>query len=512
MLFEYFATKNILGSLLALIAGMILTLSFAPFSIYPLSILAIVLLLISFLNTKGVTAFKRGFLFGLGSFGTGVYWVFISIHTFGEAPIWLATAITALFVAILSTIPGIVTYLTNRFFPYETDTKFLSAFPAIWVFFEWLRSFMFTGFPWLSLGDSQVNSPLRGFATILGVYGVSFMVVLSSGLIINAYRYFNDKKRMYYSLIILLLIWVTGSILSFIPWTKPYGEPVKISLVQGNIPQSTKWTEDELIPTLTKYQEMTQKHWDSQLVIWPETAIPVPLQNIQPFVNLMDIEAKKHGSVLITGIPIRQGVSNSYYNGVIAIGKNTNDYYLKHLLVPFGEYTPLPNIFLHVMESFHIPMSNLVSGKGKHRTMNVNGLNLATYICYEIAFANQVMFLDPKAGMLLTVTNDAWFGRSIAQPQHLAMAQMRAIETGRPVLFASNTGITAFINAKGQIQSKLPVDESGVLTDIIQPRQGLTPWQKYRIDPLLAMLLSLIIRSALIQRKLHKEARLYQYG
>jgi len=496
-----------LGDSIAFFAGILLVFAFAPFALSPLAVLSTTTLLALILSINAKQALWRGWLFGLGLFGAGVYWIYISIHTFGHTPAWLALSITFAFISLLAFFPALSCYLLNRYFPITTDSKLLCAFPAIWVMLEWVRSWLFTGFPWLTLGDSQINSPLKGFAPLFSTYGISLIVLCSSGFLCNAWRKIQQKNYSAFAANLggCILIWIIGASLSLVSWTSPEGPPIQVSLVQGNIAQDDKWSYDQVDPTLKRYADLTAPHWNSQLIVWPESAIPIPLQNAQGYVNILDATAKKHNAALITGIPIRDRLQNDYFNGIIAVGKNTNDYYLKRRLVPFGEYIPFPTITARFMNWWNIPMSNFIRANAIKQTMQVNGLTIEAFICYEIAFAEQVFSRDSHINLLLTINNDAWFGESIAQAQHLAMAQMRALEMGRPLLFVSNTGITAIIQPNGKIQSAAPPYQPYVLTDTIQPVHGLTPWQHNKLDPVLLIALIFILKPLLQQRKQRKK-------
>ncbi len=494
------------GNFLALFFGAMLTLAFAPFFIFPLAILCPALLLALWLHLTPRQAFLRGWLFGLGLFGTGVYWVFISIHTYGNASVILAGFITCVFIAILALFPAFTGYLLNRYFPYPKETKIIFAFSAIWFLLEWVRSWIFTGFPWLLLGDSQIYSPLKGYAPIMSVYGVSLAVLFSSGLLVNGIQKAlkHDYKNTTLNLLLIGAIWAVGGGLSFLHWTKPKGAPIQVSLIQGNIEQNVKWSYEHLALTLNLYRTLTQENWNSKLIIWPENAIPLPLQNALDFVENIGSEAKHNKATLITGIPIQNGSENNYFNAVIAIGHDYN-FYLKQKLVPFGEYTPFANKLSKMMDHFNIPMSNLIPSNQQTKPLFVQGLEIATFICFEIAFPELVRLKDENVGILLTVSNDAWFGHSIASAQHMAMAQMRAIELARPVLFVSNTGITSIIRPNGTIQSAIPPYKTAVLTDKVQAMTGRTLWQKRGMDPLLLTMITFLIISIKSQRKTKKK-------
>lgn len=325
-------TAGIPGDLLAILAGITLTFAFAPFSIFPLAIIAPAVLLTVWLQVTTKQAFWRGWLFGLGFFTSSVYWIFISVHNFGNAATPLAVLITGSLIAILALFPAMNGYFLNRYFKKNSRAKIIYAFPAIWVALEWIRSWICSGFPWLLLGYSQIDSPLKGFAPIFSVYGVSLAVTLSSALLVYAIKNLTQKKyqAFYFSLFTLAFIWALGSIFSFIPWTKPDGPLLKISLVQGNIPQSMKWSPEQVQPTLDIYKKLTDAHWDSRIIIWPESAIPQILQNTEQFIETLATNATKHHAAVITGIPIETSESYTYYNAVIAVGNGSGFYAKQH--------------------------------------------------------------------------------------------------------------------------------------------------------------------------------------
>lgn len=503
-----FFTKKYLVNILSVVAGILLTFAFAPARIYPLAILMPALIFMFWQNVSPRIAFKRGWLFGLGLFGAGVYWVFISIHTFGDASIFLAGLITIGLIAILAIFPALTGYFLNRYFPYNSRSRIFFAFPAIWVFMEWVRSWIFTGFPWLLLGYTQINSPLKGYAAILGVYGISLLVLFSSSLLIQtvtAIRQKNVKHALYFGFI-FIAIWAVGAYLNTKTWTQPVGKPIKVSLVQGNIPQQMKWSAEYVQSTLDTYAKLSEPHWDSNIIIWPESAVTIPLQNAEDFLNDMDVTAKKHHATFITGIPVQVPDTQNYYNAVITLG-NGKGYYLKHRLVPFGEYTPFHEWVGKLLDILKIPMSDFIPSTEKSDPILANGIKIATFICYEIAFPEMVLDQDPQINLLLTVSNDAWFGHSIAQAQHLEMAQMRAAENGRPVLFVSNNGITAIIDATGKIKVAAPPYVPYVLTDTVQPVQGKTPWQNRGMDPVLFFMVMLILYAVREQRRIKKNKK-----
>lgn len=492
--------------LAAFLLGAALTFAFAPYEIFPLAVLAPAGLLALWLKVSPKRALWLGFVFGVGFFGTGVYWVFNSIHDIGGVPVPLAVFITGGMVAILSGYPALVGYFLKRYFPYHQRTEILCAFPALWVASEWVRSWLFTGFPWLFLGYSQTNSPLKGYAPILSVYGVSLALALTSGLLVYMVLQYKQKKyqSLYFCLLGIVIIWVTGTLLSYIPWTKPQGKPLKISLVQGNIAQSIKWSPEHLQLSFDTYEQLTAPLWEKdRLIIWPESAIPLPLQAASQFIEVMDEKAKATGSHLILGIPIEAEDKRTYYNAVVTLGAE-KQVYLKRRLVPFGEYTPFSWLVSNLFKFMDLPMSDLIPGKYDQKPLTIGNAKILTSICYEIGYPELSNSNDKTISFILTVTNDAWFGDSNAEPQHLQMAQMRAIELQRPVVFVSNDGITSIIDENGKIESALPQYKVGVLNGSVQPRYGLTPWMRNGLDPLLFILICLLftaVRANLKQKK-----------
>lgn len=503
--------KLLLIDLAAIFFGALLTTAFAPYSIFPFAIIALSGLIGLLINASPKRSFWLGFLFGIGAFATGIYWIYISIHFMGEVPVLLAGAATAILVMVLAMFPAVTCYLTNKYFANNISTKIIFAFPALWVFSEWARSWLFDGFPWLFVGYSQINSPLREFAPYLSVYGVSLAAVLTSGLIVNSALYFKQKKyrQAYLSLFVISMIWIGGAMLNLVHWTKPNGKPIAVSLVQGNIPQEVKWVPEHIQLSFDRYADLTKSLWqENHIIVWPESAIPMSLQDSARFIEDMNDKATTSKSHLILGIPIQ--TKGGYFNAVVTLGKDKHSY-LKRRLVPFGEYVPLQNVLTRLFQLLNIPISNLIPGQLDQKPIVINNVKILTSVCFEIAFPELTYTRDENVGLLLTVTNDAWFGHSSAQAQHLEMARMRALELMRPVLFASNDGITAIIDPTGDVQSALPTHETGVLNGTIQPMQGLTPWMQYGIDGVLIVLVTFLISAWRSNRRAIKALALPQH-
>lgn len=466
--------RTIIRNFIALIAGSLLPLAFAPFGYYPLAVLALAILLFLWLTAKPWQAFVQGLMFGLGFFGFGISWVFISIHTYGNACTPIALVITGTMILFLALYPAFNGYLLNRIYPVNNLRKLLLAFPATWMLFEWVRTWLLSGFPWLLLGNSQIDSPLRGFVPIIGEAGLAFLVAFSAAILVSLWV---SKKNWQRALLILLaiLLWGGGLLLNKINWTHSFGVKTQVSLIQGNIPQEQKWEPKQLASILGTYVKLTNQTFGNKLVVWPEGGIPTYPQDIKFFLKLLSFTAKLHGTTIISGIPIYDRLSGRSYNGAIAFGA-TKGIYLKKHLVPFGEYLPFKKLLCWLPKYLTIPMSGYSSGPKHQELIIVNGMVIAPFICYEIAFADLVLSHFPRANILLTLCDDSWFGKSIAAEQHLAIARMRSLETGRYQLLSTNTGITAVIDPKGKVLERAPEFKEYVLTTSIQGMRGLTPW------------------------------------
>lgn len=502
--------KSLSKYALALLLGIALTFAFAPYEIFPIALIAPAILLYLWLSATPKQAFLLGFFFGLGFFGIGVYWVYISVHVFGDVPALFAFIITSSFIAYIAVFPALSGYFLNRYFPINTFAKRCYAFPAIWVFSEWFRSLLFTGFPWLILGYSQTNSALKGYAPIFSVYGVSLAALITSGLLVNAFYYFKRAayRDMYVSLLVAATIWIAAALLTHIPWTQKNGEPIPVSLVQGGIPQTIKWVPEYLQLSFDRYESLTEPLWGkSKLIIWPEGAIPTTLQNAGTFVADMDAKAKATHSHLVLGIPIQSPESENYYNAVISLGDQVQIYRKRHL-VPFGEYVPFTNLISPILNFMSLPTFAAIPGYPSQAPLMIDNIKVLTSICYEIAFPELMHTNDKNIGMLITVTNDAWFGKSAAQAQHLQMAAMRAIELSRPVLLVSNDGITAIIGPTGNIEAAAPPYQYFVLNGTVQPTIGLTPWMRNGMDPLLVLMLIFLFLTKRLDKKVNAQQKM----
>ncbi|MDO8954754.1 MAG: apolipoprotein N-acyltransferase [Gammaproteobacteria bacterium] len=483
--------------LLCLISGALLTLSFAPFNQFYLGIICPLILLLCLQHASPKQAFWRGLIFGIGLFATGISWVYVSIHTYGNADIPLSLLITALLVLIMALFPALMVFSLAKWSKLSRLNGMLCAFPAAWVLFEWMRSWIFTGFPWLLLGYSQISSPLAGFAPILSVFGVSLAAVWTSAALLAAWQ--SPKRARLFIIIALILVWGLGQGLRSVHWTKPDGSAVKVSMVQGNISQSIKWSQAYQDQILQTYQSLNKQAWGSSLIFWPEAAVPLLPEQVYGYLNSLNQAAKSNHAAILLGLPLDNATTQQYYNGAIVIG-NGQGLYLKRHLVPFGEYVPLLNILGPLLNSLTIPMSSFSEGPDAQALPIMNGISVAVFICYESAFPEEFRDTLQNAQLIATLSDDSWFGHSLGLYQHQEMDQMRALETGRYLVRSTNNGGTSVVNPQGKIIASLPAFTAAVLNAQIIPMTGRTPWLIIGIWPLLGLILAMLMLSVIVER------------
>lgn len=496
--------SNCLHRLFALLGGASLVLAFAPFGLWPMAIISPALWLYTLLNTSPKQALLRGFLFGLGFFGTGVYWVFISIHVYGNANFFVASLITALMILALALYPATCAYVFRKLFAKTSLViQAFCVFPALWVLWECLRSWLLTGFPWLLLGYSQTNSLFASLAPVFGTYGLSWCCVLISGALVVLCL---DQKRWNKFIAVLIILFITlgALLLSQFAWTTPKNSPIKVSLVQGNIDQKDKWDINHRYSILNIYTTLTAAHWESDLIVWPEAAIPALAQSLYPFLPHLAKTAKTHDTAILTGILSYEPIQEKYFNSLLLLG-NANGTYHKRLLVPFGEYMPLRTLLSPLFNYVDIPQSDFTSGNKKQTPLVFDKASIAPFICYEIAYPQAVLRSSTGSELLITITDDSWFGESIALNQHLQIAQFRSLEMGRYSLFSSNTGISAIIDPNGKLMKSLGAGQRGVITADIKPMIGKTPLMKWGYYPL-AVILGLLLLLGVIRRNKNPQA------
>lgn len=414
-----------------------------------------------------------GFAFGAGLFGAGVSWVYVSLHQFGGMAAPLAAFATLVFCAVLALFPAAAGWLQARV-PAPDAARACLLIPATWVLCEWMLSWIFTGFPWLALGYSAAGWPLQGYAPLGGVYVVSFVIISGAGML----RLLAAQRPRF--LVMLLLLIGAGEALRHVAWTVPAGAPVPTALLQGNIEQQMKFLPERasrILETYARLAEGTQ----ARLVIFPETALPAFLDRIDPaYLARLDAVGKRNEGDLLVGVPYRTG-RDAYHNSALSLGLSPRQIYHKVHLVPFGEFVP-PG-FRWTLDVLSIPLSDFSRGSFDQPPLNVAGQRVAVSICYEDVFGAEIARSLPEATLLVNMSNVAWFGDSLAPAQHLQIARLRAIETGRMHLTATNTGITAAIDRDGRVLARLEQFTEGRLEIPAQGYAGATPYVRLRDWP-----------------------------
>jgi len=476
-------------------AGALAVAGFAPMSVFPLPIAALCALLFLWRSATPRAAFLRGFAFGAGVFGVGASWVYISLHDFGTMPAPLAGIGTVAYCAILSLYPAGAGWCFSRLRSGRAVSAVI-AFPALWTIFEWWRGWMFTGVPWLAVGYSQVDSPLAGLAPVAGVYGVSFATALSASLL---YVVITGTARVRLAgALALVFAFGLGQLLRQIEWTSAQGSPIKVALLQGNISQDLKFQANRYAATLAIYKRLIESS-DARLIVLPETAIPRFLDAVDPgYLSDISRSAAERGADVLVGVPIRDP-DGRYFNSVISLGASPLQRYDKAHLVPFGEFVPFG--FHWIVKTVAIPMSDFSLGKENPKPLALAGQAVAPNICWEDAFGEEIIRQLPEATLLVNVSNVAWFGDSLAPSQHLQISRMRAIETGRTMLRATNTGMTAIVDPHGKVLARLPQFTEGVLTGEAQGYVGATPYVRWSNVPIVAICLALIAAIAFRRRR-----------
>jgi len=457
------------------IAGVLLTLAFAPFEFSYLAIFSLAIVFLSWLDSSPARAATRGYLYGLGLYGSGIPWVYISIHDYGGAPELGAFLLTLLVICFWALFPALTGYLSVKLAGRKGKNYLIWLMPFVWIFIEYFRGYwLLNGFPWLQIAYSQMDTPLQGFIPIMGVYGTGFLLAFSASVIIAG---FKQTFKPLYAILVIASLWATGAYLQTVEWTHPIGKEINVALIQGGIPQDQKWLPQNRIQTLLSYKQMTENNWDADVIVWPETAIPVYLSQVkESYLSPLSAQAKLHNTNVILGI-LSQDDQNNFFNSVVTLGQHEGQYNKAHLL-PFGEYLPLQPLSGFVLKSLNIQLGNFASGGNKQALLIAGGHPFATSICYEDAFGDEVARSLPQANFLVNVTNDAWFGHSIEPYQHMQIAQMRSLETGRYMLRSTNTGVTAIVAPDGKIVKEAPLFKQTVLKGQITPMGGMTPYAR----------------------------------
>jgi len=481
--------KKYLAFIVAILCGGLLTTAFAPIN-FSLSAFIALFGFFCLLNKYNRLKIQLlfGFLFGLGFFSTSVSWIYISIYAFSQSNT-LGIGLTVIFILILSLFP-MTFVLLGYLFTKNAPLQKILLYPVFWVTTELLRTLLFTGFPWVLLGYSQTNNFLASYAKVGSVFLVSFVVCFIAILITHILLNYRKIREVTICCITIILCLIFGLWLNNVDFTKPQGNAKTVSIIQGNYIQGQKW-DQAMLETIINYYYTTTEQQQSELIFWPENSIPTFKPLITGFLNKIDRLAKQKNSAVLVGTVGVNGY-NQYFNSAFVYGNGTGHYY-KHHLVPFGEYYPFPFLIGPFMHYFDIPMSSFTKGDEIQPLIEMSGIKIAMFICYESAYPFELRQQLQNAEAIVITSDDAWFGNSLAPWQHEQIAQMRAIETGRFVIQATNNGMTSIINQYGKVTGRLPYNQQSVLTGTVESIEGHTPWLQYGLLPLCLILLSCII-------------------
>lgn len=453
--------------------------------------------------SRPIPPFLTALIFSCGFFGTGVSWVYVSIYQFGMTSKPLAIILTGIFVFGLAVIFALPYLLFRKLSGTNTTNVILLGAPGFWLLGEWLRGWLLTGFPWLYLGYGHLHSPLAGFAPIGGVLLISAVVVLTSGGLIQTIRHIQSKRHKSAGVIAAAVtsVWLIGAILTTVSWTKTEDSEIGIGIVQANIPQELKWEPTFRKTTLDRYTDMTAQLWQNDIIIWPEAAVPMLYRSALPFLEKIQRSAEQQNSAILTGILSENFESRKIHNSIVGIGEAEGIYH-KTRLVPFGEYVPLEHWIRGTLAFFDLPTSIIAPGPSGQSGIRVGELIISPSICYEVVYPTLVAASARNSHLLLTISNDAWFGDSIGPLQHMQMAQMRALETQRYLVRATNNGISAVVDPTGTMIARTQQFTQEILAAPIVPISGNTPFMIWKHIPIIILFMGLLIGAFIRSRKM----------
>jgi apolipoprotein N-acyltransferase len=491
---------------LAALAGAVLPLAFAPFEQFWIAPLSYAALFFLWRDAPPRRALLVGFVYGCGSFGFGTYWTFIAVRVFGDAPLAVALFLTIGLIVVLSAFVAVAGYVTARWFATRGAFAWLGAMPALFVVTEWLRGWLFTGFGWLSAGYSQTDSWLMGYAPLAGMHAMSYAVLLTAGAIVTLVL--GTLRERAVAAVLVVVVWGGGFAAHEHEFTQPRPQARTVALVQGAITQDLKWKPEQLPGTLSLYSGLTLQNAGTDLIVWPEAAIPTLIEYVRGYLADVRKALAKSGSTVLLGIlrlPPNDEASDEFQNILVAL-TDPMQVYVKRHLVPFGEYFPVPGFVRDWMRYMNLPTGDAIPGAPDQPPFDAAGERIAITICYEDVFGAEQLHYLPEATLLVNVSNDAWFGHSIAPHQHMQIAQVRAAEAGRYMLRATNTGVTGVIDPHGRVVATLPQFTAGVLKQTVRGYTGATPYARVGNYAVLSLALLALVGAAL-PRALKRRAR-----
>jgi apolipoprotein N-acyltransferase len=473
-----FQPQSLARLVAAFAVGGALNLAFAPVAWWPIGVLAPAALFALIRGVPPRRALRIGAAFGAGLFAFGTYWLYTCLHTYGLVPVWLTIVLQTLLVGLMSAYPAALCFLANRFWLKPGPTRDWLVLPGLWVLLEWLRGWVLSGFPWLTLGYAFIDSPLCGWAPVLGVYGVTWAAASAAAALNRVFAPDVAGPQRAAAIAVMAGLFIAPLAVARHHWTRAVGAKVPVAAVQGAVSQDQKWQRKNREATMIRYSSLTDRAWGARLIVWPESALPVLANNIQDFLRQLQAEGRRHGADFAIGLVNYQPETRRYYNGVLVLSESRNGWYYKRHLVPFGEYFPVPAFVRSWMRLMSLPYDDISAGAEHQPALSAAGQHLGITICYEDSFGSDQLEVLRTATVLINVTNNAWYGDSTAPHQHLQISRMRALEAGRDLIRATNDGITAAVGPHGEILERLPQFAEGVLRVEVQPRTGLTPYAR----------------------------------
>ena len=484
----------------SLAAGTLMPLAFAPWELWPLIYPSLALLFWFWVRGTPLSAARRGWLFGFGMFGFGVSWIHVSIAAYGNLPAPVAWVLAFALAAFLALFPAgagaLAACLAARLAARRRSPALLfCTLPCLWVLCELLRARAFTGFPWLSLGYSQLDTPLSGYVPVLGIYGLGGLAAASASLLTWwAIRYRTFLRAANLSLPLGALLWGGGALLRPVAWTEALPSSFDAAVIQGNVPQELKVLAAAdppryLDPVLQAYSDQAEPHWGADLMVWPESAVPTVASFAHDWLETLSVRARQSGTELLIGALVwEREPDNRIYNALLRLPSegSGHSYYKRHL-VPFGEFLPFRDWLEPLFVRLGIPYSDLEPHEGDVPLVRTVAGFAGASICYEILFGDEIRKTLPQARFLVNVSNDGWFGRSMSAHQHLQIARARALETGRYLLRSTNGGASAVIDEKGRLVNELRPFQSHTITAPVRLFQGATPYVRWGDWPVLAL-------------------------
>ncbi len=497
--------RRYVGSAVALLAGALLGLSFAPVGWWPLAILSPALLIYLWDGAAPRRAASLGFWFNAGTFSVGTYWLYISLRLIGHAPIPLALLLMAALVAIMGAYHALLGWAIAKYFPTRGAVRWLVAIPGAWLLIEWFRSWFLSGFGWLALGYAHTDNWLGGFAPLIGQQGLGLVSVVLAGALVTLAL--GSQRARVIAGAVVVITGGTALAVRNVEWTRPFGKPITVAIVQGAIPQDEKWITDNLQKILDTFETLTPQAHGADLIVWPESTIPDPINYHVDYMRGIYQAASASGSSLLMGaIRLQQNEKTGEeeaFNSVLVWDRATPGvgFYDKNHLVPFSEFFPVPGFIRKWLRLMDLPYADFNRGAEFQEPLEAAGQKISIGICYEDAYAASMLPGMKTATMLVNVTNDSWFGHSTARYQHLQISRMRARETGRPMVRAANDGVSAVIGARGEITARAPEYEANVMRAALQPRAGLTPYARTGNWPVVSLALVFALFGAYLGRR-----------